>query len=215
MGRIQTHFRNKMVAGALAAIPVALTAFILWYVDSKARSLIGLRYPLAGLAVGVVSLYLLGLFVTSLVGRWVLTGADMLLVHIPGLRDLYQSWKQVAFSPEGDEGIFARVVLIPDETGRLRMMGFSMRRPLEGDPETTCVFVPNAPNPTTGRLYFAPTRECVVLDLPTRVALKVLISGGNYVPAEIGRQLAQHRASNGPRALGEGESSGHADPTST
>ena len=215
MGRIQTHFRNKLVAGALAAIPVALTAFILWYVDSKARSLVGLRYPLAGLGVGLVSLYLLGLFVTSLVGRWVLTGADMLLVHIPGLRDLYQSWKQVAFSPEGDEGIFARVVLIPDESGRLRMMGFSMRRPLEGDPETTCVFVPNAPNPTTGRLYFAPTRDCLVLDLPTRVALKVLISGGNYVPADVGRALAQHRSAAAPRALGEGGSSGHADPTST
>jgi len=215
MGRIQTHFRNKLVAGALAAIPVALTAFILWYVDSKARSLVGLRYPLAGLGVGLISLYLLGLFVTSLVGRWVLTGADMLLVHIPGLRDLYQSWKQVAFSPEGDEGIFARVVLIPDESGRLRMMGFSMRRPLEGDPETTCVFVPNAPNPTTGRLYFAPTRDCLVLDLPTRVALKVLISGGNYVPADVGRQLAQHRAAQLPRALGEAASSGHADPTST
>jgi len=214
MGRIQTHFRNKLVAGALAAIPVALTAFILWYVDSKARSLVGLRYPLAGLGVGLVSLYLLGLFVTSLVGRWVLTGADMLLVHIPGLRDLYQSWKQVAFSPEGDEGIFARVVLIPDESGRLRMMGFSTRRPLEGDPETTCVFVPNAPNPTTGRLYFAPTRDCLVLDLPTRVALKVLISGGNYVPGDVGRQLAGHRAAHAPRALGEPGSSGHADPTS-
>jgi len=212
MGRIQNHFRNKLVAGALAAIPVALTAFILWYVDSRARSLIGIRYPLAGLAVGVVGLYFLGLFVTSLVGRWVLTGADMLLVHIPGLRDLYQSWKQVAFSPEGDEGIFARVVLIPDESGRLRMMGFSMRRPMDGDPETTCVFVPNAPNPTTGRLYFAPTRDCLVLDLPTRVALKVLISGGNYVPADIGRQLAEHRRAATP-ALGEAGSSGHADPT--
>lgn len=214
MGRIQNHFRNKLVAGALAAIPVALTAFILWYVDSKARSLIGIRYPLAGLVVGVVGLYFLGLFVTSLVGRWVLTGADVLLVHIPGLRDLYQSWKQVAFSPEGDEGIFARVVLIPDESGRLRMMGFSMRRPMEGDPETTCVFVPNAPNPTTGRLYFAPTRDCLVLDLPTRVALKVLISGGNYVPADIGRQLAEHRRTTTTRALGEAGSSGHAEPTS-
>lgn len=213
MGRIQTHFRNKLVAGTLAAIPVALTAFLLWYVDSKARELFGLRYPFAGLLVGVVGLYALGLFVTSLIGRWVLTGADILLVHIPGLRDLYQSWKQVAFSPEGDEGIFARVVLIPDETGRLRMMGFSMRRPLEGDPETTCVFVPNAPNPTTGRIYFAPTRDCLTLDLPTRVALKVLISGGNYAPPELGRQLARHRADAQARAaLGDGGSSGHAEP---
>src|SRR5881394_943366 len=178
MGRLQTHVRNKLVAGTLAAIPVALTIFILWYVDSRARSLFGIQYPVAGLLVGLAGLYLLGLFVTSLIGRWILGGADVLLAHIPGLRDLYQSWKQMAFSPEGDEGIFARVVMVPDESGQMGMLGFSMRKPLDGDPETVCVFVPGSPNPTSGRLYFVPARTCMALDLPARVALKVLISGG-------------------------------------
>jgi len=213
MGRLQTHLRNKLVAGALAAIPVALTVFILWYVDSKARALVGIQYPVAGLLLGLAGLYLLGLFVTSLVGRWVLTGADILLVHIPGLRDLYQSWKQMAFSPGGDEGIFARVVLVPDESGRMMMMGFSTRKPVDGDPETVCVFVPGAPNPTAGRLYFVPVSECVVLDLPARAALKVLISGGNYVPQEIGLHLARLRAEAASgKGLGEAAGPGHADP---
>jgi uncharacterized membrane protein len=202
MGRVQTHVRNKLVAGTLAAIPVALTIFILWYVDSAARGLFGIRYPVVGLLAGIGGLYVLGLFVTSLVGRWILGGADALLVHIPGLRDLYQSWKQMAFSPEGDEGIFARVVLVPDETGKMSMMGFSTRKPVEGDPDTVCVFVPGSPNPTSGRLYFVPARECLVLDLPARVALKILISGGNYVPAEIGRQLQAHRAASAPARAG-------------
>ncbi len=206
MGRIQTHVRNKLVAGALAAIPVAVTAFILWYLDSKARALFDIRYPVLGLAVTLGGLYVLGLFITSLIGRWVLTAADVLLVHIPGLRDLYQSWKQMAFSPEGDEGIFARVVLIPDETGKMRMMGFSTRKPIEGDPETMCVFVPGSPNPTTGRLYFVPARDCLTLDLPARAALKVLISGGNYIPEQIGRQLVERRHGVG---LGTGVASGH------
>jgi uncharacterized membrane protein len=211
MGRLQTHFRNKLVAGALAAIPVALTGFILWYVDSKARGLFGIRYPVAGLLLGLAGLYVLGIFVTSLVGRSVLTGADIMLVHIPGLRDLYQSWKQMAFSPEGDAGIFARVVLVPDESGRMKMMGFSTRKPVDGDPETVCVFVPGAPNPTAGRLYFVPASECIVLDLPARAALKVLISGGNYVPEEIGRHLARVRAA-AAKGLGDAAGSGHAEP---
>jgi uncharacterized membrane protein len=206
MGRIQTHVRNKLAVGALAAIPVAVTAFILWYLDAKARALFDIRYPVLGLVVTLGGLYVLGLFITSLIGRWILTGADVLLAHIPGLRDLYQSWKQMAFSPEGDEGIFARVVLVPDETGKMRMMGFSTRKPIDGDPDTMCVFVPGSPNPTAGRLYFVPTGDCVTLDLPARVALKVLISGGNYVPEQIGRQLAGSRMTSG---LGTGPSSGH------
>jgi uncharacterized membrane protein len=193
MGRVQTHVRNKLAVGVLSAIPVAVTAFILWYVDSKARALFDIRYPVLGLLVTLAGLYLLGLFITSLIGRWIITGADVLLAHIPGLRALYQSWKQMAFSPEGDEGIFARVVLIPDETGKMRMMGFSTRKPIEGDPETLCVFVPGSPNPTSGRLYFVPSRECLMLEVPARTALKILISGGNYVPGELGRQLAAAR----------------------
>ena len=43
MGRFQAHLRNKMVAGLLAAIPVAVTMFILWYVDSKARGSAAVR----------------------------------------------------------------------------------------------------------------------------------------------------------------------------
>ena len=157
-----------------------------------------------------VGLYVLGLFVTSLIGRWILSVTDTLLGHIPGLRALYQSWKQMAFSPEGDEGIFARVVLIPDETGRMQMMGFSTRKPIDGDPETVCVFVPGSPNPTTGRLYFVPSRECVTLDLPARVAFKVLISGGNYVPEEVGKQLAGRRSAINRPTLGGDAASGHA-----
>ena len=195
MGRVQTHVRNKLAVGVLSAIPVAVTAFILWYVDSKARALFDIRYPVLGLLVTLAGLYLLGLFITSLVGRWIITGADVLLAHIPGLRALYQSWKQMAFSPEGDEGIFARVVLVPDETGKMRMMGFSTRKPIDGDPDTVCVFVPGSPNPTSGRLYFVKVQDCLMLDLPARTALKILISGGNYVPGELGRQLAAARGS--------------------
>lgn len=199
------------MAGALAAIPVAVTAFILWYLDAKARALFDIRVPALGLVVAVVGLYLLGLFITSLIGRWILTGADALLAHIPGLRALYQSWKQMAFSPEGDEGIFARVVLVPDETGRMQMMGFSTRKPIEGDPETIGVFVPGSPNPTSGRLYFVPARDCITLDLPARAAFKVLISGGNYIPEQIGRQLAARRSRPGAAAALGGEvGSGHA-----
>jgi uncharacterized membrane protein len=208
MGRLQAHVRNKLVAGVLAAIPVAVTVFILWYLDSKARALFDIRYPLVGLLVTVGGLYLLGVFITSLVGRWVLAATDALLAHIPGLRDLYRSWKQMAFSPEGHEGIFARVVLVPDETGKMRMMGFSMRKPIDGDAETVCVFIPGSPNPTTGRLYFVPARDCMTLDMPARVALKVLVSGGNYVPEEIGRQLAARRAAAG---VGVEASAGHAE----
>jgi uncharacterized membrane protein len=191
MGRMQVHFRNKLVAGALAAIPVAVTVFILWYVDSRARAMLGIDVPFVGIVIAILAIYLLGLFVTSLVGQFLLGITDSLLRRIPGLRDLYRSWKQVAVtSGDHHEGIFARVVLVPDESGRMRMLGFSSGRPIEGDPGVWCVFVPASPNPTSGRLFFVPAAQCVTVDMRPQEALKLIISGGNYVPTAIGAATA-------------------------
>src|SRR5215471_3128491 len=190
MGRMQVHFRNKLVAGALAAIPVAVTVVILWWVDSKARAVFGVEYPFVGILIALAAIYLLGLFVTSLVGQFLLGLTDALIRRIPGLRDLYRSWKQVALTSDHQEGIFAHVVLIPDETGSMRMLGFTSGHSIDGDPTSWCVFVPGSPNPTTGRLYFVLASRCVPVDMKPQEALKLLISGGNYVPPAVGAATA-------------------------
>ena len=193
MGRLQIHVRNKLVAGALAAIPIAVTAFILWYVDTKARGVFGVAVPFLGIAITLGGIYVLGLFVTSLLGRFLIGLADGILRRIPGLRDLYQSWKQIALTTGGHEGMFAHVVLIPDESGHMRMLGFSSGKPIEGDPNTCCVFVPASPNPTSGRLFFVPMDRCLPLSLTTQSALKLIVSGGNYVPPAIGAAISAGR----------------------
>jgi uncharacterized membrane protein len=205
MGRaahVQVHFRNKLVAGALAAIPLAVTGFILWWVDSKARAIFGVEYPFVGILIALAAIYLLGLFVTSLVGQFLLGMTDSLLRRIPGLRDLYRSWKQMALTTDAHDGIFARVVLIPDESGWMRVIGFSSGRAIEGDPGVVCVFVPAAPNPMTGRLYFVPVESCIAVDIKPQEALKLIISGGNYVPPGVGLATAAHGPATRPLRAG-------------
>jgi uncharacterized membrane protein len=82
-------------------------------------------------------------------------------------------------------------VMIPDETGRMRMLGFSSGRPIEGTTDVVCVFVPASPNPTSGRLYFVALPECRFLEVGAQEALKFIISGGNYVPPAVGLSLAR------------------------
>ncbi len=179
------HLRNKLVAGALAAIPLVVTVFVLWWVDSKARGIFGVDTPFVGIGIALAGLYLLGLFVTSFVGQFVLGGVDAVLRRLPGLRDLYRSWKQVALTTDTHDGIFAHVVLIPGDGGT-RMLGFSSAKGIEGDASTWCVFVPASPNPTSGRLFFVPSKVCLLVDMSSQEALKLVISGGSYVPSGIG-----------------------------
>jgi uncharacterized membrane protein len=189
MDRVTAHFRSKFLAGVLAAIPVGITIFVVVYVDAFTQRIFPHRYPLVGIAVGLVFIYFLGIFVTSLVGRHILRVFDRVLGRLPGLRDFYRTWKQVVVTPDVNSGVFARVVLIPDESGRVRLLGFTSGRPVPGSSDSLCVFVPNSPNPIGGRLYFVPQDQCRFLSVPTREALKCVVSGGNFVPEGIGDSL--------------------------
>jgi uncharacterized membrane protein len=201
MGSLQKHLRNTMLAGVFAAVPLAVTIFAIVYVETTTRELVrkllGWNIVFVGVVVAIVAIYLLGLLVTSLVGKWLLGRLDRLIMRLPVLKDLYQAWKQVSLTAGGKGGMFAQVVLIPSPTASQRALAFTSGEPLEGDADTCCVFVPATPNPVSGRLVFLPRRDCLVLDLSTEEAFKIIISGGNYIPAQIGRGTAQLAGSHG------------------
>jgi uncharacterized membrane protein len=191
MNVVTKHLQSKFLAGLLAAIPVAITLFVVFYVDSFIQRILPVHTPLVGTLISLVIIYALGLFVTSLVGRYLLRLFDRALTRLPGLRDFYRTWKQLVVAPDVHAGVFARAVLVPDESGRVRMLGFTSGRPIPNSTDTLCVFVPTSPNPVVGRLYFVRMDEAHFLDLPVKEALKMVVSGGNYVPEAIGTSLAR------------------------
>lgn len=184
---MKEHLRNKFLAGIFAAIPIAVTVFVLWYVEQQTRRFSPVDVPFVGVAVAIVGLYGLGVVVTSLLGRSLLKLTDRLLSSIPGLRELYTAWKQVTLTPNGSRGIYDKVVLIPDGQGGRQTIGFTSGQGIPGDAQTACVFVPAAPNPTSGRLYLIPLASCRFVDISAEEAFKMILSGGNYVPRGLGR----------------------------
>src|SRR5690606_38802496 len=183
------HLRNTFMAGAFAAVPVVVTVVAVLWIEGATREplhrLTGLNTPFLGLLVALILLYLLGLLVTSLAGKWLLGLVDCLLCGYPMLREIYTAWKHISITPGGGEGIFARVCLIADEATSRKTLGFTSGEGLPGDPHTCCVFVPASPNPTNGRLYFVPRETVQLLDLSTEEAFKIILSGGNYMPEQL------------------------------
>jgi uncharacterized membrane protein len=186
MSHIKIHLRNTFLAGIFAAIPLAVTAFVVWYVETATRRLFHVPIPFVGVLLALGGIYALGLAVTSLIGQFLLRFIDRVLLRVPVLKELYQAWKHVSLTPGGRGGIFSRVVLIPVENGQMRQLGFSSGQGLMDDPTMTCVFVPAAPNPTNGRIYFAKLADCRFLDISVEEAFKVILSGGNYIPPAVG-----------------------------
>ncbi|HMO27522.1 MAG TPA: DUF502 domain-containing protein [Tepidisphaeraceae bacterium] len=186
MSRINTHLRDTFLAGSFALIPVVVTVVLAIYLEQQTRvvsqALIGREIPLLGLLIAIVAVYLTGLAVRSLVGKWFIAWSDRLLGRVPGFKTVYSAWKQISFTADGGEGIYAKVVLIPDETGQLRQLGFSSGKPVCEGSLHAAVFVPNAPNPIVGRVMFVELTKLTVLDMSVEDAFKLLISSGNYCP---------------------------------
>ena len=183
------HLRNAFITGIFSAIPIVITAVVVWYVEKLTRepitAMFGVDTPFIGIAAAIVGIYALGLLVNSIAGRYILRGLDALLRRVPILRDLYEAWRQVILTPGGKEGIYATVVLVPTSGDGLAM-GFTSGDPVEGNPELCCVFVPGTPNPTAGRLLFVRRDRCINLGITAEEAFKFALSGGNYVPPPVG-----------------------------
>ena len=194
MTQLKSPLRNTFLAGIFAAIPLAVTIFVIWYVEHVTRiltrELLNVDVPFLGVLLAIAAIYALGLVVSSIIGRFFLKTIDWLLLRVPVLRDLYQAWKQVTLTPGGREGMWAKVVLVPVESGSTRMLGFTSGDGIAGDPRSICVYVPGAPNPVNGRLYFVRRDRCQVVDMTTEEAFKVILSIANYTPPQLGAATA-------------------------
>ena len=188
MANLQAHLRNTFLAGAFAIVPVAFTVYIVYKTETLTQpiteKLFGHPIPVVGFLLVVAAIYLTGLIVTSVMGRWVLRLFDHALSRVPGLNTLYESWKHVSLTPGGTEGTFSKVVLVPSETGL--QLGFTSGASIAHDPKTWVVFVPSAPNPITGRLHFVKRDRLMLLEMSAEEAFKTILSTGNYVPAMVG-----------------------------
>lgn len=191
--RAKKFVRNTFLAGVFAAIPLVVTIFVLWYVDHLTRepvkAVAGIDVPFAGVGLALVGIFVLGILVRSLIGRFVLVAIDRLLLRVPVLAEVYKAWKQISLTPGGSQGIYSKVVLVQLE-GDAWHLAFTSGDAIGGGSDAVCVFVPTTPNPMVGRLLFVPRSRCRPTRLSVEEVFKFLLSGGNYVPKEVGQATA-------------------------
>lgn len=182
------HLRRTFLAGIFAAVPIAITYFVVWWIDERTRVISTWLFhlekpvPFVGILVAILAIYATGLMATTLLGRMFLKFIDSILTRVPMIRQLYIAWKQIALTPGGVDGTFSKVVLVPDESNQMRMLAFTSGRPIPGESGVICIYIPFAPNPTSGKLCFIEASRCIFPDLSPEEAFKIILSAGNYVP---------------------------------
>jgi len=206
--RLQQDLKNDLIAGLLVVIPLATTIwlssivskFVLTLVTSVPKQLnpfINLNPLLQdlinlslGLTVPLLAILLIGLMARNFVGRWLLEFGEGTLSKIPLAGSVYKTLKQLLETFLRDNSKrFRRVVLVEYPREGLFSVGFVtgvVGPSLQPELEQTLlsVFIPTAPNPTTGWYTLVPESSVKDLDISVEDAFRTIISAGIVNPDE-------------------------------
>ena len=180
MERIRRHFIVCLITGFVTVLPIGGTILLIVYAEKSLSPLIPAQFyvPGEGLLLVIVLLYLLGLTLTSVIGRWLRDALDSALSSIPGIGTIFRTLKQILGFDAGEGALFQKVVLVQNESVGSTEIGLVTAAEGEGSARQFVVFVPGSPNPSQGRLIRIPASRIIATDWTVDKALKALFSLG-------------------------------------
>lgn len=185
------RLRRYLITGLVVIAPVGVTAFVLVWLFQRLDPIIGRFLPGIGgrpvPGLGLVALFVLlvsvGWFSQRAFGRRALGMWNRLLERVPFARRLHSASAQIVSSVLERDRLFQHCALIefPQE-GTWVLVFETAAAPEEvetsiGEPSVS-VFLPTAPNPTSGYLLMMPRSRVRRLQMPVEDGLKLVLSVG-------------------------------------
>ncbi len=194
-GTLRT-LRNYFITGLIISIPTLITVWVLLWVFHAVDGVLkdpiewifGRYYEGIGFATILLMVLILGALGSRVFGRSIIEFMEFQISRVPLIRDLYNGVKQVlqSFSRQ-ESGNFVEVVFIEfprkgtftpglvtnvayDETGK----------------KIVNVYVPTAPNPTSGFLQILPEDQIIPTTMTVDECMKMVISAGKFSHPDVG-----------------------------
>ncbi len=200
MRRFANGLWNLFVNGFFTLLPLCATIGIFSFSFSLIKSLLSpiltLDIPYIHkiphgeiLSVLIITL-LAGLFLKSFIIRSCLDFFESFLTHIPLVRPIYSSIKQLtdAFLP-GDNPKFKKIVLVEFPRKGMYSIGFltselapELTQKLAHTQSLHSIFVPMTPNPTSGFFIACAEEDFFEISLTMQEAMTLIMSGGIIQP---------------------------------
>jgi len=169
---IGKKLRTRFLTGILVIVPIGVTIWILVWIftaiDGILRPIV--RIPGLGFVVMILLIYLVGVMASNVVGRRLINYGESLL---------------------GSKTGFKQVVIVEFPMKGTRTIGFVTNESTDERGEKLLyIFIPTAPNPTSGFLQIVREEDTIQVDMSVDNALKMVISGGTVLPQEISNKLS-------------------------
>ena len=179
--------KRRIFAGLIALMPIMATYWIIKllfeFLDRLAQpllALIGIQIPGLGIILTILFIFIIGLFVTNVLGRTILKWSEIIVARVPIVSTIYNSIKQITGAFSGSTAkSFQRVILIEYPRRNLWTMAFvtNESKNKKGD-IFYHLFVPTTPNPTSGVFIIVPKKDAFHPNISVESGLRTIVSGG-------------------------------------
>jgi len=206
-GVLRGNLRRHFLTGLLVVTPTVVAGWVLYrlfvFVDNLLWDYIRFGWikpggiPGVGAVAVLALVFLIGVIVNNYLGRRIYNFWESLVIRIPLFNKIYIAVKQIGEALlSRDKNVFRAVGLIEyPRHGLYSLVFITEAAPAEiqditGQPLRS-VFLPTTPNPTSGFLLMVPESQITILGLSVEEGLKMVISGGAYVPDVVALEDAQ------------------------
>lgn len=193
--------RRWLIAGILVWAPLAVTYWVvnalISFMDRsmlllprayRPEELLGFQLPGMGAFFAIVIVLVTGALVANILGRSLVHAWERLLNRIPLVSSIYSAVKQVVETfVSQDSRSFRQVVLVEYPRRNAWSIAFVSGEPIgevqdRTDEHLVTVFVPTAPNPTSGFVIMVPRAELIELNMTVEEGFRLVVSLGVVLP---------------------------------
>lgn len=202
------HVRKNILAGLIAVTPLLVTWVVFQFIFTRVirfgkpgtSALYWAIYRFSpeladwlfswwvesaiAVTITFLTLYLLGAVLSRMVGRQVFQWLETLVARVPILKGIYGSTKRMLLAFQVKPEQIERVVLIRFPHAEIKTVGFVTRvmRDVATGEELAVVYVPTAPNPTSGYMEIVPLSQVTPTDWTVEEGMQFVISCGTSAP---------------------------------
>ncbi len=189
-------FLLELLAGVGAPLLQALAGMLQESAPKSAQWMQdGTLHQLVAVLVTLGVLYGIGIFTSMLLGKRIVSWLEAVVGRLPLVQTIYGGTKRFLQSVSQPPATGQRVVLISFPTPRMKAIGFltTVMKDRQTNRDLAVVYVPTAPNPTSGYIEIVPLEDVVQTDWTMEQAMTFVMTAGATAPSTVSY-------SNGPPA---------------
>ena len=168
---------KPLVSAAASLIEPISTTASQWLLATEFQNLMAVLLTL-------LTLYIIGLLATQVIGRQLIKWMEDLMIKLPGVQIIYKATKRFIETLSNPSVKGQRVVLINFPSSEMKAVGLVTRVLIDTDTgkELAAVYVPTSPNPTSGYIEIVPMDDVVPTDWTFEEAMNFVMTGGANSP---------------------------------